>query len=235
MVVLSVEERDFRRHVVADLVADVADQPLLPRKADDRGEECLGHAVRHVHAAGLSPFGYVIAAAHDHAGDWAAFLHGPDDRAERLGRAERLRLRERLVARIGCFAGDGELDRLVERGGVETQIPWGAWLPVEAIGVVGLRRRDRYEHGHPYNEARDPVDQMTSCSQAVRNVQVAGDEYHLLSVCKNHDCYDTNIILFMRRIADGLRQGAFSGATQSLRACRLHPSRPHRVTYRSGK
>ena len=27
-------------------------------------------------------------------------------------------------------------------------------------------------------------------------MQVASDEYQRLSVCKNHDCYDNNIMLF---------------------------------------
>jgi len=32
-------------------------------------------------------------------------------------------------------------------------------------------------------------------AQPIKKVQVAGNEYQLASVCKNHDCYDNNMVL----------------------------------------
>jgi hypothetical protein len=48
--------------------------------------------------------------------------------------------------------------------------------------------------------------QVDGPAQAVKRVQAAGAEYQLVSVCKNHDCYDNNLVLL------------YAGATQTVYA-----------------
>jgi len=98
----------------------------------------------------------------------------------------------------------------------------------------------------PYLQALGPLasepwlTELDGPAQAVRNVQVAGREYQLVSVCKNHDCYDNNLVLL------------YAAATPTIYAKVLQRGRPiligsppapvaselerlWKATYRSGK
>ena len=83
-IVRRVEQIDARRHVLARVVVDVVDQPALPGQADDRRQERLRDAVRHVHARRLAPFGDDVAVSRHEAGCGPPIPHGPDNRAVRL-------------------------------------------------------------------------------------------------------------------------------------------------------
>src|SRR6185503_13632931 len=118
---------------------------LLPREPDDRGEEGLADAVRHVHLLRLTPFGDDVAVMDDQAVERRADAVRAEDRVERLVRGEGLLMDNRLVVRRGIVAGDGELDRLAELRRVEPFLLRRVLLPVEAARVIrgGLRRRRR--------------------------------------------------------------------------------------------
>jgi len=81
---------------------------------------------------------------------------------------------------------------------------------------------------------------MDGPAQPVKNVKVAGTEYQFVSVCKNHDCYDNNVVVL------------YAAATQTVHAKVLRGGRPvllgappapvaaeleslWKATYRSGK
>jgi hypothetical protein len=81
---------------------------------------------------------------------------------------------------------------------------------------------------------------MDGPAQPVKNVKVAGTDYQFVSVCKNHDCYDNNIVVL------------YAPATQAAHAKVLRGNRPMllgappapvaaeleslwKATYRSGK
>ena len=81
---------------------------------------------------------------------------------------------------------------------------------------------------------------MDGPAQPVKNVKVAGTEYQFVSVCKNHDCYDNNVVVL------------YAAATQTAYAKVLRGNRPMllgappapvaaeleslwKATYRSGK
>jgi hypothetical protein len=142
--VLAVEEiREW--HVGLHTVADVADQSLLPRQADDGGKEALGDAERHVHAFGLSPRGDDVAVVDDDAVQRAARFRRTDGSVERLA-SERRREVDRQVLGRRVLARHGEGDGGVEFGLVESRLVWRAFLPVMAFGeILGclLRRCSR--------------------------------------------------------------------------------------------
>ena len=74
----------------------------------------------------------------------------------------------------------------------------GTKVPVE-IGPSDLLRDVKFRR--PYVQAlgslaREPwLMELDGPAQPVKKVQIAGNEYQLASVCKNHDCYDNNIVL----------------------------------------
>ena len=74
----------------------------------------------------------------------------------------------------------------------------GTKPPVE-IGPSDLLRDAKFKR--PYMQALGPLAkepwlmELDGPAQPVRKVQVAGNDYQLASVCKNHDCYDNNMVL----------------------------------------
>jgi hypothetical protein len=84
----------------------------------------------------------------------------------------------------------------------------GTKPPVE-IGPSDLLRDAKFRRSYVQalgSLAKEPwLMQLDGPAQPVRKVQIGGNEYQLVSVCKNHDCYD---------IGDGLRQGE-SGSPRS--------------------
>ena len=84
LIVRRVEQIDPGRHVIARAIGDVMNQALLPRQPDDRRQERLRDAVRHVHASRLAPLGNDDTAVDDEAGGRTALSYGPDELAVRL-------------------------------------------------------------------------------------------------------------------------------------------------------
>ena len=119
----------------------------------------------------------------------------------------------------------------------------GAKPPVEIYPGVLLRDA---KFKRPYVQALGPLAsepwlmQMDGPAQEVKKVQVAGAEYQLVSVCKNHDCYDNNLVLLYSAAtqtvyAKVLQRGrsSFLGSPPAPVAAELE--RLWKTTYRSGK
>ena len=82
--------------------------------------------------------------------------------------------------------------------------------------------------------------QMDGPAQAVTKVQVGGREHQLLSVCKNHDCYDNNLVLLYDAAAPTVyakvllrTRPVLLGSPPAPIAAELE--RLWKATYRSGK
>src|SRR3989449_1134884 len=106
--------------------------------ADNAREQAFRHAVSHVHAQGLAPFGDDVALVDDHARQVAAVLDRADRVAERLA-PERLVVVEREIARIACFVRDRVIDRVLEPLRVDARFPGRLALP-DGVGIVGCFR-----------------------------------------------------------------------------------------------
>jgi len=74
----------------------------------------------------------------------------------------------------------------------------GTATPVE-IGPPDLLKDARFKK--PYVQALGPLAkepwlmQLDGPAQPIKKVQVAGNEYQLVSVCKNHDCFNNSMVL----------------------------------------
>ena len=136
LVVLRVEQIDVRRHVVAHVVVDVANQPVLPRQADHRRQERLRDAVGHVDAPRLAPLGDDVAVAGDQAARRAAVLDRPDHGVERLVAEAVLR-----GSAMSCVPGvSAATASFTASASAPVLMPTSSGLlvlPVEALGEVG--------------------------------------------------------------------------------------------------
>jgi len=74
----------------------------------------------------------------------------------------------------------------------------GTSPPVELMPTV-LLKDPKFKR--PYAQALGPLAkepwlmELDGPAQPVEKVQVAGSEYQLVSVCKNHDCFDNNMVV----------------------------------------
>lgn len=116
--------------------------------------------------------------------------------------------------------------------------------PPAEIAPGELARDARFKR--PYLLALGPLAKepwlttLDGPAQPIRKVQVAGAEYQFVSVCKNHDCYDNNMVLLYSaasqtvygKILDRGR-AVLVGTPPSAVAAELE--RLWRVTYRSSK
>ena len=124
------------RHVVLHEVADVANQPLLPDQPDDRRQEALRYAERHVHARRVAPLADDVAVLDDDAAESAARLDRTDWRIERFTSECRRQIDGQIFGR-GILVVARELHRSVELGNVEARLLSRLLLPVETLGIVG--------------------------------------------------------------------------------------------------
>ena len=119
----------------------------------------------------------------------------------------------------------------------------GTKPPVE-IGPSDLLKDAKFRR--PYAQALGPLArepwlmELDGPAQPVRKVQVAGNDYQLVSVCKNHDCYDNNMVVLYAAASQTvygkvLQRGrpVLVGAPPAPVAAELE--RLWRTTYRSGK
>ena len=119
----------------------------------------------------------------------------------------------------------------------------GTKPPVE-IGPSDLMRDARFKR--PYVQALGPFSkepwliELDGPAQPVKKVQVAGNEYQLVSVCKNHDCYDNNMVVLYAAASQTVYgkvvqrgQTVLVGAPPAPVAAELE--RLWRATYRRGK
>ena len=119
----------------------------------------------------------------------------------------------------------------------------GTKPPVE-IGPSDLLKDAKFKR--PYVQALGPLakepwlTELDGPSQPVTKVQVAGNEYQLVSVCKNHDCYDNNLVLLYAAAS----QTVYGTVLQRGRAVLVGAPPPPvvaelerlwKTTYRSGK
>ncbi len=119
----------------------------------------------------------------------------------------------------------------------------GAKPPAEIYPGVLLRDA---KFKRPYVQALGPLAsepwlmRMDGPADAVRTVKVAGADYQLVTVCKNHDCYDNNLVLLYAAptqtvYARVLQRGrpSFLGSPPAPVAAELE--KLWKTTYRSGK
>jgi inhibitor of lysozyme (Ivy) len=89
--------------------------------------------------------------------------------------------------------------------------------------------------------AREPwLMALDGPAQPVEKVQVAGNEYQLVSVCKNHDCYDNNIVVLYGAATGKVYGTVLLGGRATLvgappAAVASELQRLWRATYRSAK
>jgi len=89
--------------------------------------------------------------------------------------------------------------------------------------------------------AREPwLMALDGPAQPVEKVQVAGNEYQLVSVCKNHDCYDNNMVVLYGAAANKVYGNVLVGGRATLVGAPPAPvaaelQRLWKATYRSGK
>ena len=140
LVVRRLEQIDVRRHVVARVVVDVVDQPFLPREPDDRRQERLRDAVGDVDALRVAPLGHDVAVAGDEAARRPRSLIGPMSVSN--GSLPKLFFRNSAMS---CVPG---VSSAIASCTASARAPSHAdffgflVLPVEALGKVGLCRRD---------------------------------------------------------------------------------------------
>jgi Inhibitor of vertebrate lysozyme (Ivy) len=116
--------------------------------------------------------------------------------------------------------------------------------PSVEIGPSDLLRDAKFKR--PYMQALGPLAkepwlmELDGPAQPVRKVQVAGNDYQLASVCKNHDCYDNNMVLLYAAAS----QTVYAKVVQRGHAVLVGAPPPPvvaelerlwRTTYRSGK
>ena len=115
--------------------------------------------------------------------------------------------------------------------------------PVE-IGPVDLLKDAKFKR--LYVQALGPLAkepwlmELDGPAQPVKKVQVAGIECQLASVCKNHDCYDNNMVLLYAAASQTVYAKVVQGSHAVLLGKPPSPvaaelERLWRTTYRSGK
>jgi hypothetical protein len=113
--------------------------------------------VGHIDAQRIAPFGDDVAVADDQAGRVAAVLDRADRVAKRLA-AEGLVMVQHEVARRLAFAGDGEVDRLLQDLRIHADFGGRLVLPAVGVRVVGLRggqRRPGHDEQDQQREATE--------------------------------------------------------------------------------
>lgn len=89
--------------------------------------------------------------------------------------------------------------------------------------------------------AREPwLIELDGPAQPVEKVQVAGTEYQLVSVCKNHDCYDNSMVVLYAAASSKVYGTVFRRGQTTLVGAPPAPvaaelQRLWKSTYRSGK
>jgi hypothetical protein len=89
--------------------------------------------------------------------------------------------------------------------------------------------------------AKEPwLMELDGPAQPVEKVRVAGNEYQLVSVCKNHDCGDNNMVLFYAAASQTVFGKVFQRGRSTLVGAPPAPvaaelERLWRATYRSGR
>jgi len=119
----------------------------------------------------------------------------------------------------------------------------GTKPPVE-IGPSDLLRDAKFRRS--YAQALGPLAkepwlmQLDGPAQSVQKVRIGGNEYQLVSVCKNHDCYDNNMVLLYAAASETVYgkvnqrgRAVLVGAPPAPVAAELE--RLWRATYRSAK
>ena len=119
----------------------------------------------------------------------------------------------------------------------------GAPRPIE-IGPPELLRDARFKR--PYVQALGPLArepwlmELDGPAQPVEKVQVAGNEYQLVSVCKNHDCFDNSMVVLYAAASQTVYGKVFQRGRSTLVGSPPAPvaaelERRWKATYRSGK
>ncbi len=92
----------------------------------------------------------------------------------------------------------------------------------------------------PPRQGRPWLMQLDGPAQPVKKVQIGGNEYQVVSVCKNHDCYDSNMVLLYAAASETVYgkvnqrdRAVLVGAPPASVVAELE--RLWRATYRGGK
>jgi hypothetical protein len=89
--------------------------------------------------------------------------------------------------------------------------------------------------------AKEPwLTQLDGPAQPVERKRVAGNEYQVVSVCKNHDCYDNSMVVFYAAASNTLYGTVFQRGRSTLVGAPPAPvaaelERVWKATYRSGR
>jgi len=119
----------------------------------------------------------------------------------------------------------------------------GAARPIQ-IGPPELLKDARFKR--PYVQALGPLArepwlmELDGPAQPVEKVQVAGNEYQLVSVCKNHDCFDNSMVVLYAAASQTVYGKIFQRGRATLVGAPPAPvaaelERLWKATYRSGK
>jgi hypothetical protein len=116
--------------------------------------------------------------------------------------------------------------------------------PPAQIGPSDLLRDAKFKR--PYVQALGPLAKepwlmaLDGPAQPVEKVQVVGNEYQLVSVCKNHDCFDNSMVLLYAAASQTVYGKVFQRGRSTLVGAPPAPvaaelERRWKATYRSGK
>jgi hypothetical protein len=119
----------------------------------------------------------------------------------------------------------------------------GTAPPVQ-IGPGVLLKDAKFKR--PYVQALGPLAkepwlmELDGPAQPVETVQVAGNEYQLVSVCKNHDCFDNSMVLLYAAASQTVYGKVFQRGRSTLVGAPPAPvaaelERLWKATYRSGR
>jgi hypothetical protein len=120
-----------------------------------------------------------------------------------------------------------------------------SWASDECEGWAPEMLKDA-KFKKPYVQALGPLAtepwlmELDGPAQPVEKVQVAGREYQLVSVCKNHDCYDNSMVVLYEAASRAVYgkvwlrgRSTLVGAPPAPVAAELE--RLWKATYRSGR
>ena len=119
----------------------------------------------------------------------------------------------------------------------------GTAPPIQ-IGPSDLLKDAKFKR--PYVQALGPLAkepwlmELDGPAQPVEKVRVAGTEYQLVSVCKNHDCYDNSMVLLYAAASQTVYGKVFQRGRSTLVGAPPPPvaaelERLWKATYRSGR
>jgi inhibitor of lysozyme (Ivy) len=124
------------------------------------------------------------------------------------------------------------------RNAVPGAAPVAMTMPPGMLRDAGFKRAYFQALGPLAKE--DWLARLDGPAQEVQKKQFAGNEYQVVSVCKNHDCYDNSMVVFYAAASNTLYGTVFQRGRSTLVGAPPPPiaaelERVWKATYRSGK